>query len=99
MQRSGKSLEQTDDAHGCGFGVGGDIGPGVDGVACVTVVSKRVEHHLLVGKGGLPVELTAEFLCVEDEALGDHAVVIRPERREIEFVRKLHDRNRGCFGE
>ena len=79
--------------------MGGDVFAGVDFGALGFVVAEGFDHHLLVGEGGVPVELVADVGGVEDEVFGDHAVVVGAERRDLELVGELHGRDGGGLGE
>ena len=87
---SGDPFEEADDSHGCGFAVGGDVGAGGDFGAVFGVVVVGAEEHLFVGERGLPVEALLDAGSVEDEALGDHFVVVGAKRGDAEFVGKHH---------
>ena len=61
----------------------------------VAIVRERPQHHLLIRQRRLPAQLPPNPRRVEHKTLRDHAVVIRPQRRDIQLVRQLHQRNRG----
>src|ERR1700733_1115484 len=82
-------LQHADDAHGCRARVRGDILASVNLCALSCVVAKSFDHHLLVVERWSPTKLAADVAGVEDETLGDHAVVVRAEWRNPELVSKL----------
>ena len=73
-----------------GRGVRRDVGSRVDLAAILRVVLVGANHHLFVGDGWRPAQLRADARSVEDEAFGDHAVVVGAERRQIQLVGELH---------
>ncbi len=54
------------------------------------VVVVGAEEHLFVGEGGAPAEALLDAGGVEDEAFGDHLVVVGAEGGDAEFVGEHH---------
>ena len=76
----------------------GDVGAAGDLGAVLRVVGVGAEEHLFVGECGLPAEALLDAGGVEEEAFGDHLVVIGAERRDAEFVGELHGGYGGALG-
>jgi len=66
--------------------MGGDVGAVGDFGSVFGVVVVGAEEHLFVGEGGLPTEALLDAGGVEDEAFGDHFVVVGAEGGDVEFV-------------
>jgi hypothetical protein len=95
----GEPFEEFDDAHVCGFAVSGDVGAAGDLGAICGVVLVSAEEHLFVGEGGGPAEALLDAGGVEEEALGDHLVVVGAKWGDAQLVGELHGGDSGALRE
>src|ERR1035437_2748044 len=76
-------LQQPDNSHGGGAGVGRHLACArFDLLAAFRVIQIRLDHHLLVRQGGMPAQTLADPCRIEDKIFGDHLVVIWTPRRK-----------------